>query len=422
MRELFFELFKKECVQTGKSLIYWIYVLCLLLFFLTQMGNPGFDSQIKPVKGEESTYGTVISKDKKVIMERTLGLLGQYLYEDEWSTYPVGFVKYVYPSTEEKERMWNILSDCTGLSREELQEKIKEGTDQEEGYMTFPVWEFSLEPSDTLTYTAFQEKMERVCRILGPGSDFEKDTYEQGYSVPATYEEAMEAYHDFLYKDRITGGYARLFGDYMGIALGILPVFLAVTREMRDRRARMEELIYTRTAPSGKILMSRWLAMVFMMILPVFLTSFYTLFQCASYGRNLDVSVDYLAFLPVVFGWLLPEILMVSSLGMFFAELTGSPLAILIQGVWWFADVFAGSGANLAGGNFGLHLILRYNTTGERELFTEHLFQMRVNRVFYTVLALVFLIFVSLIYNEKRKGRWDFRGKIRSYRKSKSEV
>ena len=113
---------------------------------------------------------------------------------------------------------------------------------------------------------------------------------------------------------------------------------------------------------------------------------------------------------------------MVSSLGMFFAELTGSPLAILIQGVWWFADVFAGSGANLAGGNFGLHLILRYNTTGERELFTEHLFQMGVNRVFYTVLALVFLIFASLIYNEKRKGRLDFRGKIRSYRKSKSEV
>ncbi len=58
--------------------------------------------------------------------------------------------------------------------------------------MTFPVWEFSLEPSDTLTYTAFQEKMERVCRILGPGSDFEKDTYEQGYSVPATYEEAWK--------------------------------------------------------------------------------------------------------------------------------------------------------------------------------------------------------------------------------------
>ncbi len=32
--------------------------------------------------------------------------------------------------------------------------------------------------------------------------------------------------------------------------------------------------------------------------------------------------------------------------------------------------------------------------------------------MFYTVLALVFLIFASLIYNEKRKGRWDFRGKI----------
>ena len=151
-------------------------------------------------------------------MERTLGLLGQYLYEDEWSTYPVRFVKYVYPSTEEKERMWNILSDCTGLSREELQEKIKEGTDQEEGYMTFPVWEFSPGAFGYLNLPAFQEMMERVCRILGPGSDLKKILMNRDILFLATYEEAMEAYHDFLYKDRITGGYARLFGDYMGIA------------------------------------------------------------------------------------------------------------------------------------------------------------------------------------------------------------
>ena len=79
-----------------------------------------------------------------------------------------------------------------------------------------------------------------------------KAVMNRGTRFPATYEEAMEEYNSFLYDDKITGGYARLFGDYMGIALGILPVFLVVTRELRDRRAGMEELIYTRTASSGK--------------------------------------------------------------------------------------------------------------------------------------------------------------------------
>ena len=420
-----FELFKKECAQTGKSLIYWVYVLCLLLFFFTQMGNPGFDSQRKPVKGEVDTYGMVTSTDKEVIMEQTLGILGQNLYYDEWSTYPAGFVKYVSLSSREKEEIWNILGECTGLALEELRGKIDtemESYKQAEGYLDAYMQPLILEPSDTLSYDEFQEKMERICQILGPGSDFEKSSYEQGYSVPATYEEAMEEYNSFLYDDKITGGYARLFGDYMGIALGILPVFLVVTRELRDRRAGMEELIYTRTASSGKIVLSRWLSMNFMMILPVLLASFYTLFQCAAYARGLEVSVDYLAFMPVVFGWLLPEILIVSALGMFLTDIGSSPLAILVQGIWWFGDVFAGSNTGLATGDFGLHLVLRFNSTGGRQTFLDHFSQLTANRIFYFLLAMILLVLTVIVYSEKRKGRWDFRGKIRSYRKRKSEV
>ena len=422
---MFFELFKKECAQTGKSLIYWFYVLCLLLFFFTQMGNPGFDSQRKPVKGEVDTYGMVTSTDKEVIMEQTLGILGQNLYYDEWSTYPAGFVKYVSLSSREKGEIWNILGECTGLASEELREKIDtemESDKQAEGYLDAYMQPLILEPSDTLSYDEFQEKMERICQILGPGSDFEKSSYEQGYPVPATYEEAMEEYNSFLYDDKITGGYARLFGDYMGIALGILPVFLVVTRELRDRRAGMEELIYTRTASSGKVVLSRWLSMNFMMILPVLLASFYTLFQCAAYARGLEVSVDYLAFMPVVLGWLLPEILIVSALGMFLTNLSSSPLAILVQGIWWFGDVFAGSNTGLATGDFGLHLVLRFNSTGGRQTFLDHFSQLTANRIFYFLLAMILLVLTVIVYREKRKGRWDFRGKIRSYRKRKSEA
>ena len=75
-----------------------------------------------------------------------------------------------------------------------------------------------------------------------------------------TYEDAAEAYNTLTEKDRLSGGYARLFSDYMVIFLGILPVFLAVTRGLRDRRAMMQELIYTRRCSSFTVVTSRYLS------------------------------------------------------------------------------------------------------------------------------------------------------------------
>ena len=89
----------------------------------------------------------------------------------------------------------------------------------------------------------------------------------------------------------------------------------------------MEELIYTRTAPSGKILMSRWLAMVFYDdpagVPDFFLHAFSVCFLWEKSGCFCGLSgISSRSFSD----GFLPEILMVSSLGMFFTELTGSPL------------------------------------------------------------------------------------------------
>lgn len=51
---MFFKLFQKECVQMGKSLIYWIFIACVGVFFFSQMGSPNFDGKA-PVKGQEET-------------------------------------------------------------------------------------------------------------------------------------------------------------------------------------------------------------------------------------------------------------------------------------------------------------------------------------------------------------------------------
>lgn len=422
---MFFKLFQKECAQMWKSLIYWIFIACVGIFFFSQMGNPDFDGTA-PVKGREETYGEVYSKDKQIIMENTLGELAQSYYHDNWTTYPIGFSKHVTLNEQELAELDEILVRTTGLSEEargnEIEKYYKQSSSgTEQGYQTIYFGSFSMKPQESLTYEAFQKEMKKVCKILGPGSSYEEKNYGSGTYVKATYEEAKADYDNFIKKDKITGGYARLFCDYMGIVLGLMPVFVAVTRCMRDKRSQMKDLIYVRKASSWCIVASRYAAMVVMMLLPVLLASCMTLFQCAAYGAGKGISIGYLTFFPYVFGWLLPEIMVVSALGMCLTELTDTAAAVLVQGIWWFADIF-GSADQLSSGQYGMHLVPRHNSVRGYEVFREHFQQLVTNRVFYAVLSLILVIATILIYEAKRKGKWDFYGKIHSRGKRKLEA
>lgn len=423
MKTMLFKLFQKECFQTGKSLIYWVYVVCVLLFFFSQMGNPEFDKLKEPVKGEEGTYGSVRSRDKDKIMEATLGELALDFCYDSWTTYPVGFAKNISLSEEEYEKIDEVLTDTTGLDEAQREKAIedfyKNARTENGAYMI--AGGFSIKPAEGLTYEQFQKEMEKVCGILGAGSSFEEEEYGQGVAVPASYEDAKKEYDILMEKDKLTGGYARLFSDYMGIILGLMPVFVAVTRSLRDRRAQMQELLYARSASSAVVIAGRYGAMVVMMVLPVFLASVYTLLQCATYARGMDISIGYFAFLPYVFGWLFPEILVVSALGMFLTELTDTAGAVLVQGIWWFADIFTAAG-DISGGRYGMHLAMRHNSVMGYQVFRENFGQLARNRIIYSVAALVLLAATIWVYEKKRKGAWDFYGKIRKNRKRKCKA
>lgn len=198
---MFFELLKKECSQTLKSLIYWLYVFCLLVFFYSQMGSGSFDNIAKPVPGEEENYGTVISKEEDKIMESTLGELANNLDQDSWTVYPVGFAKHVTLSPEEKQEIEEIFQNCTGLSLEEASQIIADSYTQVQGGAIMQTKEIAIKPLSSLTYEEFQKQMEKVCQILGSGSDYEYQSYSQGVEVPATYEQALERYENLMEKD-----------------------------------------------------------------------------------------------------------------------------------------------------------------------------------------------------------------------------
>lgn len=420
------QLFLKECKQTARSLIYWLIVLVLIFDFTSQLGD--MEISQKPEPGQEG-YGNLKSSDPELIMESTLGQLTEEYWRESYTTYPIGFYKNVTLNEADDRRIAEILGEAAGIhNREEAGKTVEEWyAAQQEGKDSVqegePVYRepLKVEPAEGLDYGRFGELMDEVDEILGGGSDYSKTSRENSAEIPMTYEDALEEYDTLIQKDRLTGGYARLFSDYMVIFLGILPVFLAVTRGLRDRRSMMQELIYTRKCPSFTIIASRYLAMVVMLTIPVLALSLVPLSKCMSYAQTAGIAVDMLAFVKYTFGWLLPTIMAVTAVGMFLTELTDTAAAVLVQGAWWFMAVFGGID-DLGGGSYGWNLAPRHNTPMNWQGFHDGFAQLAANRIMYVAAGVILMVFTALVYTQKRKGRLQIRGKIFANRKNKSEV
>lgn len=404
-------LFRKECSQTAKSLIYWLYIGCLVLFFQSQLG--GQKILTPPEEGQEnySQYGYSADITEEDVMESGTGELVWDYYYDNFVTYPVGYAKNVSLSSEEKEKIADIIYDLTGLRPEEIEAEI--GAYYEEH--DIQTEQYRVRIREGLKYEDFLEDMTQVAKILGPGSFYTEERLWAQVKIPVDYEGAVKNYQDLIEKDGLTGGYARLFCDYMGILAGILPVFVTATRMLRDKRARMQELVFVRQAPSAVVMGSRYLALVCMHMLPILLLSLLPTAECIRSG--LAVRPDYLAWLKYDLGWLMPTVMAVVSVGMLCTELTETALAVLVQTVWWFAGLMGGV-TGLGGGMYGWNLVPRHNTEMNYAGFAESFGQLAANRGFYAGLSLAVLALVILVYERKRKGYLRRGGKILGNHKS----
>ncbi len=410
------QLFVRECRQTARSLIFWLIVLILIFDFTTQLGEMEIGEEPQP--GQES-YGYRQSKDPDIIMRSTLGQLTEEYVRENYTTYPIGFYKSVTLNEKDDARIGEILEETAGIAGRESAKQIIEEWYAARNEPGLAGELLKIEPADGLTYEQFTDLMDEADKILGGGSNYGKEYREKNAQVPKTYEEAVKEYDALLEKDRLTGGYARLFCDYMVIFLGILPVFLAVTRGLRDRRSMMQELIYTRKCSSLTVIVSRYLAMIVMLTLPVLILSLNPLLKCMSYAGKAGIAADMLAFVKYTFGWLLPTIMVVSALGMLLTELTDTAAAVLVQGAWWFIAVFSGADS-LRGGMYGWSLTPRHNTELNWQGFHDGFAQLAANRLLYTAAALLLVVLTVFIYSQKRKGRLHIRGKILADRKNKS--
>lgn len=390
---MFLSLLGKECKIWLKSLLFYAYIVILMLFYITQFDN---DVIIKPVQGQKD-YGTYYTSDPDRIMEVTLGNLIMEYNQKCFSTYPVGFYKAVYPDEKTLNKIGKIITDLTGQAEDE------DGWFQDN----------QVQIKNGLSFSEFLKKMEQVSGLIGPGSSYSKEKLEK-VEISMNYQQAQQEYKEICTVDHITGSYARLFCDYIGIILGILPIFFAVSRVLKDKRSHTEQVLYTKAAGSFSIVWARYLAMVIILFVPVLILSVLPLSQALFVASVNHVSPDYLAFVKYSLLWLLPIILFVTALVYFLGELTGTLLPILAGMILWFLCIFAGS-SNLT--FVGKNLIPRFNTLGSPGLFQSLLPQLYCNRLCYTFAAVLIVGLTVVIYEKKRGGRLSYYGKIFKNRK-----
>ncbi|MFT4144354.1 MAG: ABC transporter permease [Mobilitalea sp.] len=410
---MFLELFLKECKQTLKSLTYIIIIACMVVFYVSQMGD--MELIEKPVQGQED-YGFTYSKDPQVMMQNAVSKMALEFCQNTYSTYPIGFYKRVTLDKKDQSKMEEIITEVTGLDAKELEKAVNDFLNSvTEFTMTVQI---AVPVKEGMDFNQFLSLMEEADELLGGGSNYSETYIRTSSFMPMTYEQALEEYNEVVEKDHLSGAYARIFSDYLGIVLAILPVFLSVTRGIRDRRARAQEVIYSRKASSLSIITSRYLSMVVMLIVPVLLISLIPFSECLYYANSQGINIDHLAFVKYIFGWLLPTMLVSLSVGVVVTEFTNSALAILIQVGWWFISLFTGIAAMTGG--YGWNLIPRHNAVGMYDAFHDNFTTLVMNRTGYFILAIVMLFASVVLYDLRRKGKLRV-GKVVSNRKGKSE-
>ena len=401
-------LFRMECRKIFRSMTYILYCLLVILMIVSQYFMEGGEKVYPPSKGDYD-YGEKIVEDHDLIMSTAADALTVEFLSNRYVCYPFGFYKAVHLDNEEQSRIEKYISEITGLDRAGIEEKKKNSdicyiTDGTHDYSEYEISDMPI--SDNMTYERFKVIMEDVDDILGGGSDYAVDGLIYKFSrVPMTYEDAVEDYNSIFTDDRVTNAYARLFSDYAGIVLAILPVFVAAALTAADRRGRMSELVYSRRSSSLRIVSTRFIALVTTMFIPVFLFMVIAFIQILVRYSGADIDMTAMFTLPTF--WLLPNIMAATATGMLITEILSAGAAILVQFVWWFMGLMAGGTVGLSGRIGKYTFICRHNALGKRNEFMMCWGNFVFDRIFYMVLSIAAVLLTVCIYELKRGGSFN---------------
>ncbi len=407
-------LFFKECRKVVFSFTFLLYAAVLVVMYYTQ-----FEGDLSPIavpKRDIENYGyTVKEMPEQIMSEATESLLSEYL-SGYFIAYPTGFYKEVRLSKKKKAEMADIITELTGLSREEL-----DGFDDYSGggyyvdesgqvvYSEAVMPEYALSPA--LDYEHFRELMRRADKLIGGGSKYcDSDILGNFSRVPRTYEDAAAEYDAIVNEQKITPAYARLFCDYMGIDVSVMPVFCAVFITALDKKSRMEQLIRSRRISSAGLIFARFAALVAVMSVPIFIAA--VVADISVSGLYSGSETDRTAFYRYAAAWLIPNVMTAAAAGMLFTELLSGIMAIFIQGAWWMISIMSVSNG-LTGDMGRFTLVLRHNSLYALNEFNAEFGNFVFNRIFFAAASLAAVGLTAVIYDIKRRrgsyGTFNFK-------------
>ena len=381
---------------------------------------------------ETGSYGTKSEENpEKIMCGGTDKLIIEYL-NNSYATYPVSYYKEVILDEEEQEKILEIIQEITGLNEEQISNlpddyfprvngniiHMESGAETEmdiaadigEADVAAEAKDYTKHFISQVTYDRFKELMAEASDIIGPGSNYTRDNLLLYYGqVEMDYEEAVDEYHTTIYDDKVTIAFARLFCDYLSRTLGLYPVFLAVAMWMRDRRCRMQELINVKAIGTAKLIIVRYLALLAAVLIPVFLLSLESLVPLVEFSVETGIEIDLFAFAKYILWWLLPTSIIVLALGMFLTILTRTPVAVIVQLVWWFMD---SSFTELSGDTGLFTLMIRHNLLNGSELIRQDLGIIWMNRGIMAGVAVLLVLLSIVIYDMKRGGKLEQKNKM----------
>lgn len=406
-------LFFKECKKVIFSLTFVMYAAVVLTMYSSQYGGDN-EPLVQPREGRDD-YGTIAKEVPEILMPKaTEGLISEYL-SGSFTAYPIGFYKNVKLNEKKSRELCDIIYQLSGITKEQLDSfedyvegggmtAIPDGNGSFTMLITEPVLP-EINIPDDLTYEHFRELMRQADKIIGGGSKYSDDYLVGNFSrLPMTYEDALDEYNAVIYEEKISPAYARLFCDYSCIDLSIMPVFVAAALAGKDSKSRMEQLIYSRKISSARLVLTRFAALIAVMLIPVIFTVIHAQISLCQMYKGYEI--DMLAFAKYSAMWLLPSLLTSAAVGMLLTEIFSPLIAIFVQGAWWFSSIFASAG-NLTGQITSFVFVPRHNSLYKADQFAETFRQFTFNRIFYTVLAVVLLTVTVAVYEIKRRGGFN---------------
>ena len=378
---MFRKIFLKELKYQFMSITIIVLIVSTFLFYYTQFIGDLKRDWIKPIPPRTDTEVLWGKKGDILILNN----------ED--------IIKSVYENMKTDYEIGDTLK-IKGINR--VYEKI----DDEQKVVLKEAIEKFEDSSFAMNYNEFENIMERVNKVLGGNSAYIEEYYISCFSSKEPYEVEKKEYESIVKEDKVTNAYARLFADYIGIALGFFMVFVTGFTFVRDRRYGSDELIYTREVSSFKYVGGKYLADILTAFIIAMIVAGHATWLFHGFSKATGDPISYTAFFKYTIIWILPTIMIVASLSYVLQIIFDNGIVpIIIQFLYWMysSDIHH---------NQISKYIIRFNSIVPYSEFQPLEHTIFVNRTFYTLLSIV-LLFVAMKLWDIKRGALDERFKIR---------